>query len=592
MSSHKANHAKSKKSSKVTRNSLKTAVRDVMLPRWKRLSLGLLLVVISRLASMITPGATKFLIDDVFLPKKMDGLTLIVGAVVVAITIQAASNFALVKILGIEAQYLISQLRLKVQEHILHLPLKFFNNEKSGSIVSRIMHDVEGVRNLVGTGLVQLVGGSLTAVVALLILIQINPLMTLYAVLLLIVFAFVMMKAFQTIRPVFRKRGELNAKVTGRLTESIGGIKIIKGFAAEEKEKQVFSNGVDELYQNVRKTMTASAFVSMVTLFLTGIISAIVMYVSAHSVVNNQMTTGEFVSYLLYLGMLAFPIIQMSNIGTQITEAFAGLDRMNEVLAEPLETESEERTVILDEFKGEIQFEDVVFRYEEGEPVLKGLSFEIKPGEVVALVGSSGSGKSTIASLVSSLLKPSSGRILVDGVDMNSLNLFSYRKKLALVLQDDFLFDGTIKENIQFANLNASDDEVERAILMSNVKEFVDRFPEKLETIIGERGVKLSGGQKQRLSLARAILADPKVLVLDEATSALDNQSERLIQDSLEKLLQNRTTLVIAHRLSTIQKADKILVIEEGELVEIGKHDELMESQGRYWELHQYQARI
>jgi ABC-type multidrug transport system fused ATPase/permease subunit len=580
-----------KKSKKISVNSLRHVVNEILAPRYKRLLLGLLLVILSRVASLVLPGATKYLIDEVFIPKNLEPLNGIVLIAMIAVVVQATTGFALVKVLGIEAQYLIKELRLKVHNHILKLPLNYFSNEKSGTIVARIMNDVEGVRNLIGTGLSQLIGGLLTAIMAFVILMKINTSMTLYSVLAFFIFGFVMAKAFQIIRPILRLRSKINAEVTGRLTETIGGMKIIKGFAAEDREREVFDIGVQSLYENVKKSMTASALVTMVTLLLTGFVTSLVMYKSAYSVTEGDMSTGDFVAYLLYLGIMAFPVVQMSNIGTQITEAFAGLDRMQEILEIIPEGNEEDRTVELKELKGSISFKNVDFSYDDTQ-VLTNVSFDARPGEVVALVGSSGSGKSTLVSLLAGLYKLQNGKIEIDGISIAKLKFKSYRSKLAMVLQDDFLFDGTLKENLMFSKPEATPEELQNAVEKAYVNEFSDKLPDGLDTFIGERGVKLSGGQKQRVSIARAILANPALLILDEATSALDNESERMVQDSLEDLLKDRTTIVIAHRLSTIRRAHKILVIEEGQILEQGTHKELLAKEGRYADLHNYQARI
>jgi len=478
-----------------------------------------------------------------------------------------------------------------MQEHIIRLPIAFFDNSKSGALVSRIMTDVEGVRNLVGTGLVQLVGGLLTAIVALVLLIRMSPQMTLYAFVPLVVFGLISMKAFAYIRPIFRKRGAINAEVTGRLTETLNGIRVIKGFHAEPQEYKVFAAGTDRIFQNVRESLTATSLITSLATLLMGLGSVIIMGIGGSLIIQGQMTVGEFVSFTLYLAFLVAPIIQMSNIGTQITEAFAGLDRMEEILR--LETEGEEagRTVVLDRIKGDIVFDHVSFAYADKE-VLTDVSFEARAGTVTALVGSSGSGKSTIAALAASFRIPTRGVVRIDGHDLRTVRLDSYRKHLGVVLQDEFLFEGTIRENILFARPDASEEQLNTAVRAAHVGEFTDRFEAGLDTLIGERGVKLSGGQRQRVSIARALLADPRILILDEATSSLDTESEAFIQQSLATLMEGRTTLVIAHRLSTIRRATQILVLEGGRIVERGTHDELIARTGRYHDLYLYQARI
>jgi subfamily B ATP-binding cassette protein MsbA len=472
------------------------------------------------------------------------------------------------------------------------LPIAFFDNNKSGALVSRIMTDVEGVRNLVGTGLVQLVGGVLTAVVALSLLIRINAKMTLFAFIPLVIFGLISFKAFAYIRPIFRRRGAINAEVTGRLTESLGGIRVIKGFHAEPQEYEEFERGVDRVFRNVKESLTATSLVTSMATLLMGLTSVIIMGLGGTLIIQGQMTVGDFVAFTLYLAFLITPIVQMSNIGTQMTEAFAGLDRMEEILVMEREGEEAGRTVILGDIRGDIVFENVSFEYEEGRPVLEHVSFEAPAGTVTALVGGSGSGKTTVAGLAASFRVPTEGVVRIDGYPLTSVRLDSYRNRLGVVLQDEFLFEGSIRENILFARPQANDDELVGAVDAAHVREFSDRFDDGLDTVIGERGVKLSGGQRQRVSIARALLADPKILILDEATSSLDTESEAYIQESLARLMFGRTTLVIAHRLSTIRQAHQILVLEEGRIVERGSHDELIAREGRYHQLYTVQARI
>ena len=487
---------------------------------------------------------------------------------------------------------MISQLRVQVQKKILSLPINYFDNNKSGALVSRIMSDVEGVRNLIGTGLVQLVGGTITAVIALIWLIKINPIMTASTIIPIGIFAFVAMKAFGKIRPIFKNRGKLNAEVTGRLTETLNGVRVIKGFNAEDQENKIFERGADELFQNVKSSLTATSLVTSAGTLLLGYASAGIMGIGGYFIMNNQMSNGEFIFFTLLLGFMIAPIVQMSNIGSQITEAFAGLDRTQEIMNMKSEDDALERPNKVDKIDGEIIFDNVSFSYGEEKEVLHGISFTAKPGSVTALVGSSGSGKSTIAGLVATFLNPSSGKITIDGKDLSKVSLSSYRNHLGVVLQDDFLFQGTIRENILFPRPNSTQKELDFAVKSAYVNEFTDRFDEGLDTVIGERGVKLSGGQRQRITIARAILANPSIFILDEATSNLDTESESLIQQSLSELIKDRTTFVIAHRLSTIRQADQILVIENGNIAEQGNHDELIEKQGRYYELFTYQSRI
>ena len=454
------------------------------------------------------------------------------------------------------------------------------------------MTDVEGVRNLVGTGLVQLIGGSLTAIISLFILIDINGLMTLFVLFPILIFAFIALKAFGYIRPIFRARGKINAEVTGRLTETLNGIRVIKGFNAEEQEYLVFERGVEQLFQNVKKSLTATAFMTSAATLLIGLASAGIMGIGGYFIMNNTLTYGQFVSFTLFLGFMIAPIVQMSNIGSQLTEAFAGLDRTQELMHLQEENNLGQRNLILDNLKGEVDFKNISFSYDNNTNVLNNISFKADQGSVIALVGSSGSGKSTIAGLVTAFLNPSSGKVLIDGIDLSKVDLKSFRSQLGVVLQDDFLYEGTIRENILFPRPSASEKELIEAVNGAYVDEFTNRFENGLETVIGERGVKLSGGQKQRISIARALLANPKIVILDEATSNLDTESESYIQKSLQILMKNRTTFVIAHRLSTIQKADQILIIEDGEIVERGKHNELLNKKGRYYELHKYQTRL
>lgn len=568
------------------------AFRTIIWPRRKLLFVGLILIVINRLSGLVLPGSSKILIDDIITPGDTALLTPLLLVVALAITIQSVTSYFLTKLLSVEAQHLIARLRAKVQQQIIHLPVRFFDNTKSGELVSRIMTDVEGVRNLVGTGLVQLFGGVLTAFVALGLLLNINVRMTVYVIVPMVVFGFVSLKAFGYIRPIFRKRGAINAEVTGRLTESLNGIRVIKGFNAEDQEIGVFEQGVEKLFQNVKQSLTSTSLVTSSATLLLGLASVLVMWVGGSLILEGEMSIGDFFAFTLYLGFLIAPIVQMSNIGSQITEAFAGLDRMDEILSEEREGDDKSRTADLGDFEGNVVFDHVHFSYETDTEVLHDISFEAPAGSVTALVGSSGSGKTTIAGLAASFLQPNNGRVLVDGTDLATATLESYRKHLGVVLQDDFLFEGTIRENILFAKPDATAEELKDAVEAAYVNEFTDRFDEGLETLIGERGVKLSGGQRQRVAIARAILADPKILILDEATSNLDTESESYIQQSLSELMKGRTTFVIAHRLSTIRQASQILVIEEGNIVERGTHDELIEREGRYHRLYTYQARI
>ena len=566
--------------------------KTIIWPRRKIVLVGLVLIVISRLAGLVLPGATKYLMDDVIADKDVEMLKYLLAAVVAAIIVQAVTSFLLTKILSVEAQRLISILRSQVQKKILRLPVRFFDNSKSGALVSRIMTDVEGVRNLVGTGLVQLVGGVLTAVISLVLLIRISPLMTVYVLVPVVIFGFISMKAFAYIRPIFRERGVINAEVTGRLTETLNGIRVIKGFNAEEQEIKTFEGGVEKLFLNVKKSLTSTSVVTSSATFLLGLASTGIMGIGSYMIMEGDLTFGDFLSFTLYLGFMIAPIVQMSNIGSQLTEAFAGLDRTEEIMNMEPEDDGTTRTITVGEIKGDLVFRDVSFAYEARKEVLHGINFIAPAGSVTALVGTSGSGKSTIAGLVATYLSPTGGQITVDGIDLSLVRLDSYRRQLGVVLQDDFLFEGTIRENILFPRPQASTAELLQAVKAAYVNEFSERFEQGLDTVIGERGVKLSGGQRQRIAIARAILANPRILILDEATSNLDTESESFIQQSLTNLMKGRTTFVIAHRLSTIRQADQILVIEQGVIAERGRHEELIQRKGRYFELYTYQARI
>ncbi len=571
---------------------MSSVFKTIMWPRRKILGIGLILIIISRLTGLYPAIAIQTLIDVIVKSKDFSALLQLILLVVFSIIVQAVTSFILTKLLSVEAQNLISQLRVQVQKKILSLPVIYFDNNKSGALVSRIMSDVEGVRNIVGTGLVQLIGGVLTSVVCIVLLIEINPWMTLSTILPISIFGIIALKAFGKIRPIFKKRGQINAQVTGRLTETLNGVRVIKGFNAEDQENKIFEDGAEELFQNVKASLTATALITSSATLLLGIASAIVMLLGGYFMINDEISKGELMKFMALLAFMIAPIVQMSNIGSQISEAFAGLDRTQEIMNMIPEDNDIERPVKIKEIKGNVVFDNVSFSYGDEKEVLHGISFTAKSGSVTALVGSSGSGKSTIAGLVATFLNPTSGKITIDDQDLSKVSLSSYRNQLGVVLQDDFLFQGTIRENILFPRPNSTQQELDFAVKSAYVNEFTDRFEDGLDTVIGERGVKLSGGQRQRITIARAILANPSIFILDEATSNLDTESESLIQQSLSELIKDRTTFVIAHRLSTIRQADQILVIENGKIAEQGNHDELIDKKGRYFELFTYQSRI
>lgn len=568
------------------------AFRTIIWPRRRLVLIGLVLIILKSLSGLVLPASTKYILDDVIGQGDLETLKWILMLLIGSLAVNAVVSFMLTQLLSVEAQHLISVLRANVQKKILTLPTRFFDNAQSGALVSRIMNDVEGVRNLVGTGLVQLVGGALTAVICLVLLISISWSMTLFVLIPVAIFGVISMQAFKKIRPIFRERGAISAEVTGRLTQTLNGVRVIKGFNAERQEAAIFEKGVERMFLNVKSSLTTTSFVTSSGGFLLGVASVGILGIGGYQIMHDQLSVGELIQFILFLGFLIAPIVQMSNIGSQLTEAFAGLDRTEEIMNQPSEDDPEVRVVRPSRIDGHIAFDRVSFAYEEGKDVLREVSFDAPAGSIIALVGSSGSGKSTIAGLAASFLVPKSGTILIDGVDMTTVSLEAIRSRLGVVLQDDFLFDGTIRENVMFARPSATEEELHRALEAAYVLEFTQRFEKGIDTVIGERGIKLSGGQRQRLTLARAILADPRILILDEATSSLDTESESLIQESLKTLLKGRTTFVIAHRLSTIRQADQILVIEEGQIVERGTHDELIAKQGRYFELYTYQARI
>jgi ABC-type multidrug transport system fused ATPase/permease subunit len=561
-------------------------VWKLMRPRRGLLMFGFLLMVINKFAGFVLPYSSKFLIDNVVVKHQTAMLRPLVSAVLLATLIQGITSFSLTQLLSKAAQRLITELRQQVQVHISRLPVSYYDANKTGALVSRIMTDVEGVRNLLGTGLVDFTGGLVAAGIALVLLLRTSVPLTLIAVGSLSVFALTLNKAFSTIRPIFRERGKINAEVTGRLTESLGGVRVIKGYHAEEREEKIFAEGVRRLLENVMRTLTATSLMSLSASVLLGVVGAATMYVGGRQMVGHTLTPGGYISYNLYLVFLVAPIMQVVAIGTQITEALAGLERTQEVMRERPEDQDPKRSVSLPDIVGTVEFDDVQFSYDGTHEVLHHISFVSQPGTVTALVGSSGSGKSTTIGLISAFYVPTEGMIRVDGVDLSTVRLNSFRTRLGVVLQESFLFDGTIRENVAFSRPGASEEEIMRACRIARVDEFAESFADKYDTVVGERGVKLSGGQRQRISIARAILAEPRILILDEATSSLDSESEQMIQQGLSYLMQGRTTFVIAHRLSTIRRADQILVMEQGQIVERGTHAELYAMHGRYYDLY------
>jgi ABC-type multidrug transport system fused ATPase/permease subunit len=555
-------------------------------PRRWLLAGGFGLMIVNRASGLILPASTRYLIDDVMDKRQIGLLPLIVGAVVTATILQGITSFTLTQLLSKAGQRLIAELRTQVQSHIGRLPVSFYDSNRTGTLVARIMTDVEGVRNIIGTGVIDFIGGVLTAIFAFCYLISLSVKMTLLTFVILMIFGLILQRAFKTIRPIFRERSKINAEVTGRLTESLGGVRVVKGYHAEQSEANVFATGAQRLLTNVISSLTAQSFMSLASTAVLGFVGALVMWLGAHQVVAGQLTKGGYVTYVMFLAFMIAPIVQLVSIGTQLTEAMAGIDRTTEILSEREEDGEPARAVKLPILNGKVVFSDVTFEYEPGKPVLHGISFTSQPGTSTALVGSSGSGKSTIISLLCAFHTATDGHVFVDDVDLATVQLSSYRIQLGVVLQETFLFDGSIRENILFSRPDATDALLMEACRIARVDEFAERFPEGYETIVGERGVKLSGGQRQRLSIARAILADPRILILDEATSSLDSESEAMIQAGLNYLMRGRTTFVIAHRLSTIRRADQILVIEQGKIVEQGTHETLLSRHGRYYELY------
>jgi subfamily B ATP-binding cassette protein MsbA len=549
-------------------------------------------MLVSRLAGLVLPASSKWLIDEVVGKRRTDLLGPIALAAGAATLVQAVTSFVLSQILGVAAQRAITDMRKRVQARVLHLPVRYFDSTQTGILVSRIMNDAEGIRNLVGSGLVQLVGGLVTAVMGLSVLFWLNWRLTVITILVLGVFGGGMAYAFRTLRPLFRERGKINAEVIGRLTEALGGIRIVKSYTAEKREEIVFTKGAHRLFRNIAKSLTGVSATTAGSTIVVGIVGVLMIWLGGRAIIAGQMTLGDLIMYIFFIGLVAAPLISIASIGTQITEAFAGLDRIRELLDMPTEVDEDVNRAPIGRLTGDVAFDDVWFEYNAGHPVLRGVSFHSTPGTTTALVGSSGSGKSTLISLVMAFNRPTNGRVVIDGRDLAGLKLRDYRQQLASVLQDNFLFDGTIAENVGYAKPGATVDEIKEACRIAHCDEFINQFPQGYDTIVGERGIKLSGGQRQRVSIARAILANPRVLILDEATSSLDSESEQMIQDGLRRLRSGRTTFVIAHRLSTIRSADQILVLEAGQIVERGNHSELLALNGRYRQLYDKQYKF
>ena len=566
--------------------------KEILWTARRRLLIGLPLMLINRLSGIVLPGTTKYLIDGVIIHHREDLLLKIVTVAGIATAIGAATDYALAQILGLAAQRSITDLRLKIQQHVQRLPVSYFDSTKTGIVVTRVMNDAEGIRNLVGTGLIQMIGGLVTAVIAIGILFYLSAKLALIILCAVVFFAVVLYFAFKTARPMFKKRSEASSQITGRLTESIAGIRIVKAYKAEKHEARVFAHGAHELLRLVQGTMRVISGVGALSTFLVGLVGIVVMVIGGRQVLAGQMTVGGLISFTLYLGLVVGPVVQIVSIGTQLSEAFAGLERMREILNVTTEDAEDPGRRHVPQIQGNVEFRDVSFEYTPGVPVLKDINFVAPSGTSVALVGPSGSGKSTLIALVAAFHRPTSGQVIVDGLDLNDIRLSDYRGHIGLVPQDSFLFADTIATNVRLGNPHATKDEVARAAKIAHVNEFAEKFSDGYETIVGERGVKLSGGQKQRVAIARAIVADPEILILDEATSSLDSESEALIQDGLNQLMKGRTTFVIAHRLSTIRKADQILVLEDGRIIERGTHDQLMSLRGRYRSLYEKQYGI
>ncbi|HEY4303784.1 MAG TPA: ABC transporter ATP-binding protein [Gemmatimonadaceae bacterium] len=563
--------------------------RELMGEHRTSLTIGLILMLINRLSGVVLPYTSKYLVDDIIGKHRVDMLMPLAAIAAAATIVQGATSFALSQVVSVAAQRAITEMRKRVQAHILRLPISYFDSTKTGALISRVMTDAEGVRNLVGTGLIQLVGSILTAIISVAILLYINWKLTSATVVALVLFGLMMTTAFKRLRPMFRERGAINAEVTGRLTETIGGIRLVKVYTAEPRERLVFARGAHKLFRNVARTITGTSAVGAGTAVLTGLIGVLLIVIGGHSVLNGSMTLGDMFMYVFFIGLLAAPLVQISSIGTQVSEAFAGLDRIREIRDMATEDAADPGKESISAIDGSIEFQDVSFEYVTDRPVLRHVSFVAPAGSTTALVGASGGGKSTLIGLVMAFNQPKSGRVLVDGHDVSNLRLRDYRSQVGVVMQDNFLFDGSVRDNIAFSKPGAAEAEIRSAANIAHCDEFVSRFADGYDTIVGERGVKLSGGQRQRVAIARAVLADPRILILDEATSSLDSESEALIRDGLQSLRHGRTTFVIAHRLSTIESADQILVLEDGQIVERGTHRELLALGGRYRQLYEKQ---
>ena len=566
--------------------------RELVWVHRHRLGLGLALMLVGRIAGLVLPLAPKWLIDEVLANNRTDLLMPLALAAGAATLVQGVTSFVLSQILGVAAQRAITDMRKRVQAHVMHLPVRYFDSTQTGVLVSRIMSDAEGIRNLVGTGLVQLVGGFVTAALGIVILFWLNWRLTVVTILVLAGFGGGMAYAFRTLRPLFRERGKINAEVTGRLTEALGGIRVVKSYTAEKREEIVFTRGAHRLFRNIAKSMTGVSATTAGGTLVVGVVGVLMIWLGGRAIIAGEMTSGDFVSYLMFVALVAAPLVSMASIGTQITEAFAGLDRIREILGTRTELDEDAHRTDASDLTGHVAFDDVWFEYNPGQPVLRGVTFTAPAGTTTALVGSSGSGKSTLISIVMAFNRPTKGRVLVDGRDLATLRLMDYRRQIASVLQENFLFDGTIAENVGYAKPGATIGEITEACRIAHCDEFINEFPNGYDTVVGERGIKLSGGQRQRVSIARAILANPRILILDEATSSLDSESEQMIQDGLRNLRSGRTTFVIAHRLSTIRSADQILVLEAGEIVERGTHAELLAANGRYRQLYDKQYKF